>query len=133
MREIRFRGKFVYPNTQTGQFDWVCGDLVHGIEKHKIICEDGSQYEVLSSTVGQFTGLHDKNSKEIYEGDIVKLDESICIVQWHDYLAQYYLAFPGDRPPHYNDGKASIFEMMKYYTLEVIGNIYDDPELIKEK
>lgn len=133
MREIKFRGRSVHTD------DWCYGSFVNNPDEPTIcgfdIWADGDsdwrEEKVEPHTVGQYTGLCDQNGKEIYEGDVVRIDGSICIISWHDYLAQFYLALPEDRPPHYNDAKASVFEMMKHYDIEVIGNVHDNPELLK--
>ena len=113
MREILFRGK-----RKKGDKRWVEGDLLHGYSGFGITNRyyAGSSFEVVPETVGQYTGLTDKNGKKIFEGDIVKIsNDEIFEVKYEDggFTAGLFL---GD---------------WDYGHVEVIGNIYDNPELLE--
>ena len=130
-REILFRGKRV------NNGEWIEGNLVEDdhdsyrmfivTSAHWDIDEDGytdlmetEVVEVISETVGQYTGLTDKNGREIFEGDIVRRKERLFTVKYSTEQARF-LAF---RPNGLHDPIA-----VKY--CEVIGNIHDNPELLK--
>ena len=128
MREILFRGKMKTDNGEYKKGCWVYGDLVtlmDGKEKHPHIYGKG---EVKSETIGQYTGLTDKNGKKIFEGDIVTQPvretrkHSPCIIEFKD----------GKFQAHYISEK-KFFD--RYYDLnsytKIIGNIHDNPELLK--
>lgn len=125
MRDIEFRGK------RTDNGEWVYGNLVRGCdEKYAYMVEFGNRelcrnyVNVNPDTVGQYTGLTDKNGKRIFEGDIVKRFwfGKMCIYQidYENGLARFI-------------GRAGmIFKASFYYDseeFEVVGNIYDNPEL----
>lgn len=122
-REIKFRGKN-YENK------WKYGDLVQ--EKWKqgkaiMIKKETTAWSVLEDTVGQYTGLHDKNGKEIYEGDIVvdKEDEVMGEITWNEEEASFYFSILYENGT-YEEEKLNDWASV----LEVIGNIYDNPELL---
>lgn len=130
MREIKFRAKW-------GDL-WAHGNLY--IRKHEefgdcayIIgyTENPSTTIVDINTIGQFTGLHDKNGKKIYEGDIVRysLDDrkDVGYIGFHALSASFRVI-----AKHTDFGignRGGLHELQ----LEVIGNIYDNPELLKQK
>jgi len=131
MREIKFRGKRLVND------EWVYGFLIQ-YENGWFICNfigDAYQYKVDPSTVGQYTGLKDKNGKEIYEGDI-------CFVEIYDNFGTiskdecfYAKVVWMNNGFHLVDVNGKIWtEWMTDYndSLEVVGNIYDNPELLKE-
>lgn len=124
MREIKFRGK------RLDNGEWVDGDLHFRTPFPHIHSEiDYSRVNIDPHTVGQFTGLHDKNGKEIYEGDIVVLRRrtknlgDIQTIEWCSHVAAFTRVTDGD-DAHF----ISAADMALY---EVIGNIYDNPELLK--
>ena len=113
---------------------WAYGNL-HIIEHEEYgdsayIIESDSTTIVDINTIGQFTGLHDKNGKEIYEGDIIKSSHgTIHYIVYDNDLACFkavvarYNLF--DEYSNLSNGWIARFNK------EVIGNIHDNPELLK--
>lgn len=118
MREYKFRGK----SKRDGE--WFYGNLYDKDAKGNThICTLKKGCLVIDpDTVGQFTGLHDKNGKEIYEGDICKCDGVFKII-WYDDLCRFAVV-SANGCLFYNVEKDSA----KYW--EVIGNCHDNPELL---
>ena len=128
MREIKYRGKTVSTK------EWVCGDLVHNAFNGHRIFPVGIQIpgcypdEVIAETVGQFTGLHDKNGKELYEGDVIRSKNHHPEKMEIRFIEGGFCAWWGsdDYPidiNHFYDSKGCCFE--------VIGNIHENPELLE--
>ena len=126
MREIIFRGKYVNSG------GWLFGDLQQNCDVVKIREQESDTKRVPRSftvdpeTVGQYTGLTDKNGRKIFEGDVVKgIDE--------------YMSIPVFGKVGFGDGSfyavdkygLSHYRWADYYDMKVIGNIYDNPELLE--
>ena len=125
IREVIFRGK------RADNGEWIEGSLL-GIDW----CDKPSTYSiapntpvsvfysVIPETVGQYTGLTDKNGKRIFEGDIVSLVK-------HDGLI-YKVVYVPCRYELVNSKGVNCFvlDIYKSENIEVIGNIYDNPELL---
>lgn len=119
MREILFRGK------QDSNSKWVYGDY-HTDSCYIYDCKDSIAYKVIAETVGQFTGLCDKNGKKIFEGDIVEAVGSTltAVVQYFPEEGAFMLYC---KERHFVDYLGTI-ERSK---IEIIGNVFDNPELLK--
>lgn len=135
-RVIKFRGQRQSDN------EWIYGDLLQPTEFVNVYeisdCNtfDGSRYDVIEHTIGQFTGLHDKNGKEIYEGDIIQ--------HWYDYsdiTDRYLVKYDEDELSYVfqNLSNRNNFIALEDlydedygdYSIEVIGNIYENSKFLK--
>lgn len=154
MREIKFRGMrmrgtkgcIIYGDLRNSQGDFYIYPI-----------NDRSAYEVKPETIGQYTGLKDKNGKEIYEGDVLHIKQ----YENNGYrLFGTDVNFPncftldeckgkllreGNELVYFSEGCMCVGDMfisalfgdMKYsypiFEFEIIGNIHDNPELIKKE
>lgn len=139
MREIKFRAQDIASNK------WLFGDLRHHKDDVCIFDQGGTKGEqVKRETVGQYTGLKDKNDKPIYEGDIVE-----C-VSWNEYFTnpstgEVMQLFRRKMYVDFRKGGFKMVEPMPYgievrewdiiYNgdIEIIGNIHDNPELLNKE
>ena len=120
MREIKFRGKY-------GNNPWLYGSLVTRNRNNNGIQERNSSVTILvdDGSIGQYTGMNDSMGKEIYEGDIVRTsdnDDELAVVEWDDEDLRFTVTH-GNVVNGLGEG---------YYSreVEVIGNMYDNPELL---
>ena len=139
MREILFRGKRV------DNGEWVYGDIIHrryykNTDVVVIRTEDSgfdnySDYEVDPDTVGQYTGLTDKNGRKIFEGDIIHLEYS-QVFFGGEYFGEYTAEVSYKEGCFITDGINNGDEIETPLSgfdndeLEIIGNIHDNPELL---
>lgn len=134
-RIIKFRGKSIFGG------EWLYGCLVNMEHNRFSIlpeinkmprCKCIADYEIHNTTIGQFTGMKDKNGKEIYEGDILGAKGKVIGwvkggVRGYCYDVVYINHPAGEsRWTLYSTVKDDYPEQ-----IEVIGNIYDNPELLK--
>lgn len=131
-REIKFRAWSTPDNIMHNNVYLYPGSMVVNGDD-KVIGFDGIDVVVM-----QYTGLKDMNEVEVYEGDILKFTEideesvlgvgvtDIAQVKWIDDLAQWRVVFPSGRRTELH----CILEVPYFYDQEVIGNVYENPELI---
>lgn len=155
MREILFRGK------RKDNGEWIEGDLLHDrfIFSNEKICRIYNEESklthrqdlVIPETVGQYTGLPDKNGKKIFEGDIVEFyffdkehkNTKTMQVEWRDSgfcmrelfrnyrLADDFSIIDEKIFTYRNEIRNGVYRTNNVYFIEVIGNIHDNPELLK--
>lgn len=131
-REIKFRGK-----RHNGS--WVYGDLCTPANRFISIRENRytyngishEEYEVDEDTIGQFTGLTDKKGRDIYEGDVLRINNGavICllVVTWNAEVGSWCLRFKEEL----KEGTRPLGRWLcdRDYDIELTGNIYDNKEL----
>ena len=143
MREILFRGKTVSREWEYGVpvFSGLNNELAFMKQMHSY------DHQVIPETIGQFTGLTDKNGKKIFEGDIVESDNgrqsAIFVIQFGEYYPKMFYKMldkftPGKKHlpavgfygKSIDKGEEVILFQSQCVT--VIGNIHDNPELLEE-
>lgn len=146
MREILFRGKRV------DDCEWIYGDLLTPTDIMDVweISENtdmGDRYEIDPETVGQYTGLKDKNGKKIFEGDILQGYQYPYLSEGHfNYYAEviYFDNCPAFgiytfKNPNLNvvrgisAGNTDLMEDWESANWEIVGNIHDNPELLEDE
>ena len=130
MREILFRGK----PKDNGEWVEGCGiiatenwvsifTVIDDIDENS---SEVNEIEVLPETVGQYTGLTDKNGTKIFDGDVIQVDEiedQNFVVAWNNDDAGIELADDGIYLP--------LFGTVSVQNIKVVGNIHDNPELLE--
>ena len=117
-RDIIFRGK------RTDNGEWVYGDLIHTLGGYPLICTKhvfgapAEVFEVDYATVGQYTGLTDKDGNKIFEGDILKFYQKTAYVIFR---TGEFCAVDNN-----NTGYCIVQS-----ACEVVGNVHDSPELLE--
>lgn len=122
MREILFRGKRV------DNGEWVYGNYHnHSIEKsisfYKVfVGTPMTMYAVIPESIGQYTGLKDKNGKRIFEGDVIKDDKHLYLIEWYagDFDAGFLPFICSEN-----------CRAVRSCNCEIIGDIHDNPELLE--
>lgn len=120
MREIIFRGKRRDRNV------WIYGGIRKVGGCYEIDDEHGPRETVLRDTVGQFTGLTDKHGTKIFEGDIVRLDIAGIIF---NAVCKFHSGSFGLVWHYMGADRWQAFSSICHVEYEVIGNIYDNPEM----
>lgn len=138
MREVLFRGKtktgiwiegFLFQTECDGVKDWCISMTPLSANDYSEILGDWG--EIIPETVGQYTGLTDKSGKKIFEGDIVQIKDfthgcalnyeqptSNWVVHWREDIARFCIDYMSYLPFDFTE-------------TEIIGNIHDNPELLK--
>jgi len=126
MREIEFRGQ----RKDTGE--WVYGFyMLHPFKGNPVLCsvivQNQIPYEVIPETVGQFTGKRDKNGKKIYKKDKIE-----AIIIENSVATMGTIVWDNEHSYYANKNKAGLTPLYKLRSIEVIGTIHSNPELLDQ-
>ena len=131
MRKILFKAK------RLDNGEWVEGDLIHSFdgENRFAISNAAGLYEIVPYTICQYTGLTDKNGNKIWENDVCYYDDiDVCVVRFGEYdnnTGHKHVGFYTAWRKYKYMFRSDIGFWVKERELEVIGNIFDNPELLE--
>ncbi len=128
MREILFRGK------RTDNKEWIEGSYIKSVVKACPFDYITPSYptkptQIYAITLGQYTGLIDKNGKKIFEGDILEFPDRLVEVFWHTHFGCWDSNFL--KYTNKENGRVNMSPISWGGNSKVIGNIHDNPELLK--
>ena len=152
-REILFRGK---GNPEYNDGDWYYGYLIFDGEDYQIVEPKYGSFRrtVLKETVGEFTGMTDKNGTKIFEGDIVKTQpfydrpysekrkgkQFLGVVNLHIHTFKGNKIFPEQKYDSFwqvdiieDTEKYNHYNWSRFWNCEVVGNKFDNPELLQKE
>jgi uncharacterized phage protein (TIGR01671 family) len=131
MREILFRGKPI----KSGR-GWIYGDLYQSRQLERVCITDYDtrgnyiEYPIKPETLGQYTGLKDKYGRKIFEGDILRTGTRMGYILFEKGCFRFrWKNFDRYRGDFFKT--CIITEYGSFRELEVIGNIHDNPEMLK--
>lgn len=132
MRDILFRGKRLANKKWVEGYLFIQFNTLTGKDDYYIRCGD-TDYLVIPETVGQYTGLTDKNGKKIFEGDIIReldgsMDDIPRLVRWDEVYMEFKCPLTRNHWAYGNNDCS--FWLMQSENIEIIGNIHDNPELL---
>lgn len=131
MRKILFKAK------RLDNGEWVEGDLIHSFdgENRFAISNAAGLYEIVPYTICQYTGLTDKNGNKIWQNDVCYYDDmDVCVVRFGEYdnnTGHKHVGFYTAWRKYKYMFRSDIGFWVKERELEVIGNIFDNPELLE--
>ena len=151
--EILFRGK---GNPEYNDGDWYYGYLIFDGEDYQIVEPKYGSFRrtVLKETVGEFTGITDKNGTKIFEGDIVRTQpfydrpyfekrkgkQFLGVVNLHIHTFKGNEVFPEQKYDSFwqvdiieDTGKYNHYSWSRFWNCEVVGNKFDNPELLPKE
>lgn len=132
-REIEFRGK------RLDSGEWLYGDLMHDNHHGCYVYPNDctglyTENKVAPDTVGQYTCMKDKNGKRIFEGDVIRVHDEdgidIGVVKYNEDFGKYVVVY-SQVSGNWFDFEGTDGEFLASFCSEVIGNIYDNSELLK--
>ena len=136
----KFRGLSIDENSKG---EWQYGHLIEDRGRAFIInevVEANEQYITIGSwcpvnieSVGRFTGMFDKNGKEIFEGDILAFETDDEVINVNVFWDEEHALFMFESKKYNEQEPLAELVENNTYPFEIIGNIYENPELLEEK
>lgn len=136
MRTIEFRGKTIRSKEWVYSSTISQGTIKRKANKWFMEISENVWRGLQEGSLGQFTGLYDKDGKEIYEGDLIEVNGRLFgVVEWHKdgyfFINDTIVGVRSDGGEYSPIGKMVRYFSNQGHDFSIIGNIHDNPELLK--